>query len=127
MACMLAMAITDPVVPVLVTLVLAGQLTELVVVGLVLAERLMGHFDVGHQLAIHEEGAPEPCAERDDHLEPLALHDGGTLHVGIVGHFGRLPEGRRERVAKSNSAQASKSFLSTDLNPVPSCTRSEVR
>ena len=82
----------DPLVPALVADLLAGRLAQLLVEGLALAELHVGELHVREQPAVHEEGGAEAGAEGDDGLEALALHDGRPLHVGVVGHPGRLAD-----------------------------------
>ena len=63
-------------------------LAQLVVVGLALAEGLVGDLQVGHQLALVEDPGAEPGAEGDGQLQPRARDDRRPLDVGVVGHLG---------------------------------------
>ena len=78
-------------------------LAQLVVVGLALAEGLVGDLEVGHELALVEEPGPEAGAEGDDQLESLAPDHGRALDVGVVGHLGRQAErlGQRRRPGRT--------------------------
>ena len=86
--------LVHPFVPALLTDLFAGGLAQLLVVGLALAEGLVGDLEVGHELALVEEPAPEPGAQGDGQLQPLAPDHRSALDVGIVGHLGGQAERR---------------------------------
>ena len=66
------MALCDPLVPALLADLLAGGLAQLLVVGLALAERLVGDLEVGHELALVEEaGAERRCPRVTASSSPL--------------------------------------------------------
>ena len=84
--------LADPGVPAVVADVLAGPLAQLLVVGLALAERLVGDLEVREEGAVEEQRGAEPGAEGDDELEALALDHRRALDVRVVGDLGRLAE-----------------------------------
>ena len=81
--------LSHPMIPVLVAGLLASQLAELLVVGLVFSERVVGQLDMGQQVAVHEEGGPESGAQGNDEFESFSDDDRQSLHVGVVGHPSR--------------------------------------
>lgn len=81
-----------------------GRVAQLLVVGLALAERVVGELEVRRQGAIEEQRRADPGAERDHHLEALAGHDGHALQVGVVGHPGRPTEPGADRPGEVEAA-----------------------
>src|SRR5688572_6474432 len=62
--------------PLVVADLLARRVAELLVVRLALAERLVRDLEMRAQAAVLEQRRAEAGAERDDHLDAFAAHDG---------------------------------------------------
>src|SRR5690606_35971001 len=84
--------------PVLATELLERVAADVVLVGLLALERVVAELEVRHQAAVEEERRAHPRAERDHHLDALALDDAEPLHVGVVRDADRPAELLLERL-----------------------------
>src|SRR4051812_44127524 len=73
----------DALVPSLAADFLARRIAELLVVGLAIAERMMGELEMRCQAAIEVEPGAEPSPQRHHHLDPLAGDHRQALQVGV--------------------------------------------
>ena len=69
---------------------------ELLVVGLVPPEGMMGQLQVRREPPVEEQCRADAGPERDDELEPGAAHDVETLKVGVIDDPHGSPEARRQ-------------------------------
>ena len=81
-----------PLVPGLLAFPFASGIPDILVVGLVSADRVMGELEMRQDLAVAKERRPGPGPERQHHLQPLALDRTKTLDIGIVEHADRLAQ-----------------------------------
>ena len=87
----------DSFIPLPVANLLSRFITNLLVVGLTVAERVMGEFEPGPQASVLEDRSAESGAERYDELKAIPGHNIETLHIGIVDDPRWLAEGFGER------------------------------
>ena len=79
---------------------------ELLVERLALAELQVGELEVRHQAAVHEERGAEPGAERDHHLEAVALTTAAPWTSASLATRHGLPIAWASADARSKSDQA---------------------
>src|SRR5437764_3140614 len=94
----------DPLVPLLVPDPAASRIAEVLVVRFVLSQRVVRQLHVRRQPSVEEQAGADTGAQRHHQLEPLALHHGRALQVGVVDDLGRLAEGRIERGGEIEAA-----------------------
>ena len=94
---------------------LAGGLAELLVVGLALAERLMGDLQVGQQLAVVEEPGAEPGAEGDDQLEARPRTTAAPWMSASLAALVGTPNSGVSAAARSNRAHCSTRWWSMSV------------
>lgn len=59
---------------------------DVLVVGLPLPDRMLGQFQMRHEIAVPEQRGANPGAERENHLEAIAFDEAEALYIGIVQH-----------------------------------------
>ena len=87
------------------------SVTQLLVVGLAVAERMVGQLEVRSKLSVEEQRRAYAGPEGDDELEPGAAHDVQALQVGVVGDPHRTAEARpSRRPSRSKPVHAASTF-----------------
>src|SRR5712671_3951855 len=107
----------DSFVPGLLSLLPAGRVADVFIIGLVSADRVMGELEMRHDLTVAKYRGAGAGPERQHHFDPPALDGAKTLDIGIVENADRLAQMLREHRLQIEIRQAFGAEIGSGQNP----------
>ncbi len=100
-----AYGLGDAFVPRLLALLSARVVADVLVIGLLAADRMVGEFEVRHDLAVVKDRRAGPGPEGQDHLDAFARDRAEPLDIRVVQNPDRLAPMLAERLLQVKAAQ----------------------